>query len=69
MDKNKLTWTTHDELLYLDMIGLAADQTRKISKQTLLENYLAAALRRQRWGGVDKKAVLMTVKAELKVAR
>lgn len=68
MNSTHGTWTTNDELMYLQNIGRAAGLVSAIGRLELLKRYLAA-VRRNCWGGLDKKRVLAATKKAIKEAR
>jgi len=45
------TWTTENEISYLDGIGTWGKVA--LSKKEMLENYIKAACRRDDWGEID----------------
>ena len=55
------SWTTQDELRWVN--SLCAQPGFSVSR--LLANVLDAAQRRQRWGNVDRNAVLHRISARL----
>lgn len=50
-------WTTFDELYYIQHMGMLIG-TPKEKLRLLLKNYIKTALKRQRWGKIDKNAVI-----------
>lgn len=69
MNSTHGTWTTNDELMYLQNIGRAAGLVSAIGRLELLKRYLAAAMQRNCWDGLDKKPVLAATKKAIKEAR
>ena len=68
MNLTRGTWTTNDELMYLQNIGRAAGIVAALGRMELLHRYLAA-VRRNCWGGLDKKLALAATKNAIKESR
>lgn len=68
MNQTRGTWTTNDELMYLQNIGRAAGIVAAIGRFELLNRYLAAALQRKHWDGLDKKRVITAARNTIKAA-
>jgi len=57
--KQSETWTTADELRFLDGIGSWGTERRvPIPKPEALDNYLEAAKHRANWDHLDRQAII-----------
>jgi nicotinic acid mononucleotide adenylyltransferase len=55
---NQTTWTTADEILWLDSIGKNHVHTREMAPAALLARYLEGAARRRNWANLDRQKIL-----------
>ena len=51
-------WTTENEISYLSGIGTWC-LSITLSRKQMLENYISSAWRRDDWGELDRKAVIV----------
>lgn len=51
-------WTTNEEIMFLDKIGEVSAVAKILPKAKMLENYIAASMKRIDWGFMDKAKVL-----------
>lgn len=56
---------TNDELIYIQQIGQASEETNKPSKKVLLKNYINALALRVNWIGMDKAKIEAAARQEL----
>jgi hypothetical protein len=57
------SWSTKDELKFIDNIGTFGD--RPSGRLVLLEGYLRGVRQRRDWGGMNKSEILSHASAEL----
>jgi len=51
-------WTTHDEIMHVENIGVIHEGMPALSRRELLERYRIAAGRRADWCGMDRDRIM-----------
>lgn len=52
------SWTTNDEIMHIERIGMVHEDTSMVPRRELLERYRIAAGRRADWGGMDLNRIM-----------
>jgi len=54
-------WTTHDEIMHVENIGVIHEGMPALSRRELLERYRIAAGRRADWGEMDLNRIMVAL--------
>ena len=52
------SWTTNDEIMHIERIGMVHEDTSMVPRRELLERYRIAAGRRADWCGMDRDRIM-----------
>lgn len=56
--KRQKSYTTEDEMLFIQKIGQHSENTKNINKLNLLKKYIKTLELRQNWEMIDKKILI-----------
>ena len=55
------SWTTNDEIMHIERIGLVHEGAPMVPRRELLERYRIAAGRRADWGEMDLNRIMVAL--------